>query len=273
MLSAVRAALRAPPALAAAIATPARAIHATPSLAAGHNKWSKIRHKKGDADTRRALVFSRLGREIINAVKSSGSSDPSANAALAALLQKARSLNMPKASIESAIKKAQGPDAVTLTSALYEGTAHGFAFVVESLTDNGNRAFQDVRKVFTKADGNLSSVGYMFSRKGLITVAGGEFDAVFEDALEAGAEDVEVGEGEAEWVVTTPFNGMYTTAAALRARGHAVAAIDSAYVPLDDYKVPVATPDAEAALEKMVDQLEALDDVLRVHTNATSAEE
>ncbi|ORZ29824.1 transcriptional regulator-domain-containing protein [Catenaria anguillulae PL171] len=242
-------------------------------LLAGHNKWSKIRHKKGDTDTKRALMFSRLGREIIAACKSGGSTDPDANSALASILLRARSHNMPKASIDAAIKKSQGPNAIDLVETLYEGQAHGYAFMVECLSDNSNRAIQNVRKVFTKAGGALGSVAFMFTRRGLVTVGGDgvNADTVFEAAVEAGAEDVLSDEQlqDGAVMVVTAFADRHAVAQAL-AKGHGlqVTSVDSDYAPLDEYKVPMSDDEAvQAEVGKVLDALDELDDVVRVHSN------
>ncbi|KAJ3359068.1 hypothetical protein GGF32_009681 [Allomyces javanicus] len=251
-------------------------VMAMPCRYAGHNKWSKIRHKKGDADTKRALQFSRLGREMIAAVKSGGGSiDPAVNNKLGALLTKARAINMPKASIDAALKKAQGPDASNLVAVTYEGSALGTAFIVEAVTDNSNRTVKNVKAALTKVGGSMSSVAFMFSRKGVITVTApadvaskdAALEKVLDAALEAGAEDVQpANEDESEYAVLTEFTAMYQVSNALRESGLQVTSVEGSYIVNEDYTV-TAEGEREAELGKLIDKLEEMDDVVRVYTN------
>ncbi|KNE71448.1 YebC/PmpR family DNA-binding regulatory protein [Allomyces macrogynus ATCC 38327] len=251
-------------------------IMAMPCRYAGHNKWSKIRHKKGDADTKRALQFSRLGREMIAAVKSGGGSiDPAVNNKLGALLTKARAINMPKASIDAALKKAQGPDASNLVAITYEGSALGTAFIVEAVTDNSNRTVKNIKAALTKVGGSMSSVVFMFLRKGVITVTApadvaskdAAFEKVLDAALEAGAEDVQAAnEDESEYAVLTEFTAMYQVSNALKERGLQVTSVEGSYIVNEDYTV-TAEGEREVELGKLIDKLEEMDDVVRVYTN------
>lgn len=165
---------------------------------AGHSKFKNIMHRKGAQDKKRAKIFNRLAREITVAVKTGGGEDPSMNPRLRLALQNARADNMPKDKIENAIKKGAGPaEGENYEEMRYEGYGPGgVAMIIETLTDNKNRTAAEVRSAFTKYGGNMGetgSVGFMFDRVGVITYPKDTTDdeAMFEGALEAGADDCE----------------------------------------------------------------------------------
>ena len=160
----------------------------------GHNKWSTIKHKKAATDAKRGKVFSKIAKEIMIAAKSGGG-DPSANITLRALIQKARSENMPADNVDRAIKKGTGEiEGATLDEMVYEGYAHGgIAMLIEVLSDNKNRSSSDIKHLFTKHNGNLAaqgSVSRLFSRVGQIVVPDTETDedTLMELVLDAGAD-------------------------------------------------------------------------------------
>ena len=166
---------------------------------AGHSQFKNIMHRKGAQDAKRAKMFTRLIKEIHVAAKS-GTPDPDANPRLRAAIAAARQANMPKDNIDRAIKKATGGDDGTdYTEIRYEGYGPaGVAVIVEALTDNRNRTAAEVRATFSKHGGSLgetNSVSFMFNRIGEVAyeISVGDYDTVFEAALEAGAEDVESG--------------------------------------------------------------------------------
>src|SRR6478736_3460497 len=174
----------------------------TESTMSGHSKWSTIKHKKGAADKKRGILFSKLSRAIIVAAKEGGG-DHDANIALQNAIEKARAVSMPQDNIERAIASGAGAgeggeqyDAVS-----YEGYGPGgAALIVEGLTDNRNRTAAEVRHVFGKFGGSLGtpgSVAWMFERKGVVVVPGEgvEEDELTEAAIEAGAEDVRDDDG------------------------------------------------------------------------------
>jgi YebC/PmpR family DNA-binding regulatory protein len=166
----------------------------------GHSKWANIKHRKGRQDAIRGKMFTRVIKEITVAVKEGGT-DPDSNSRLRLALQNARSVNMPKDTVERAIHKASGADADDFTETTYEGYApNGIPVVVECTTDNLNRTVQNVRSIFSKYGGNLGtngSVDYMFERKGVFTLKNdgslNEDDFTLE-IIDGGAEDVEFGE-------------------------------------------------------------------------------
>jgi len=178
----------------------------------GHSKWNNIKNKKGKADAERGKIFTKLGREILIAVKEGGP-DPAGNSKLKDVISKARANNMPNDSIERAIKKASGEgENVNYEEVTYEGYGpSGVAVIVETTTDNRNRTAGDVRHLFDKFGGNLGTTGcvsFMFDKKGIIIVE--KNDSIEEDdlmmmAIEAGAEDFVVEEEYYE-ITTLPEN-------------------------------------------------------------------
>src|ERR1700693_3940055 len=162
---------------------------------AGHSQFKNIMHRKGRQDAQKSKLFGKLAREITVAAKL-GLPDPAMNPRLRAAIIAARAANMPKENVERAVKKATGREAATYDEIRYEGYGPGgVAVIVEVLTDNRNRTAGEVRASFTKSGGNLAETGavsFMFDHVGVIEydakVAGAE--AMFEAALEAGAEDV-----------------------------------------------------------------------------------
>ncbi|MRR07490.1 MAG: YebC/PmpR family DNA-binding transcriptional regulator, partial [Deltaproteobacteria bacterium] len=174
----------------------------------GHNKWSTIKHKKGAADAKRGKIFTKIIKELTVAAKMGGA-DPDANPRLRTAIDKAKSENMPKDNIERAIKKGSGGlEGVNYEETTYEGYGPGgVAVLVEVMTDNRNRTVSDVRSIFSKCNGNMGEAGcvsWLFDKKGLIVYPKStDFDALFEAALEAGADDVTDEEGQIE-VVTDP---------------------------------------------------------------------
>jgi len=189
----------------------------------GHSKWSTIKRKKGAADAKRGKIFTKLIREIATAARTGGA-DPDANPRLRLAIEKARAQNMPKDNIERGISKGAGTgDTDVYEEAVYEGYGPGgAALLIEVLTDNKNRTVGEVRHVFSRFGGNLGASGcvsYLFEKKGLIQFdrEGLDGDALFEAALEAGAEDVV--EGEISIDIVTPPGDFEQVKRELTARG------------------------------------------------------
>ena len=190
---------------------------------AGHNKWSKVKHIKGPADAKRGKIFSKLAMEIAYAAKVGGG-DVALNARLRQAIQNAKAQNMPGDTIERAVKKGTGElEGVDYHEATYEAYAPGgIAMMVEVVTDNRNRTAQDLRNILSKNNGSFAetgSVAYLFDRKGEIEIASESIttDELFEQALEAGAEDLE-SSGHAHLVYTAPEQ-LDAVATALRSGG------------------------------------------------------
>jgi len=235
----------------------------------GHSKWSQIKRQKGVADVKRGALFTKLAREIMVAARSGGG-DADMNFRLRLAVQKARDNNMPLDNIERAIKKATGgEDGAAMEEAMYEGYGPGgIAVLVEALTDNRNRTVSDVRAAFSRAGGRMAeagSVAWQFENKGVISIdaAGMDGDEVALNAIDAGAEDVQVDE-EAIEVTTAPAD-LEAVKRALEAAGVAVANAELAMVA--KATVPISEDDAGSAL-RLLDRLEDLDDVQRVYSNA-----
>lgn len=175
----------------------------------GHSHWAGIKYKKAANDAKRGKTWSKVARMIIVAAKNGGG-DPSANLSLRYAIDKAKAANMPKDTIEKAIKKGTGDLAgVTFEEVLYEGYGpSGVAIMVDALTDNRNRTGPEIKKIFEKHGGSLGASGcvnWMFSQKGLITVNSEKVDEeqLLEIALNAGADDVKT-EGEISEITCSP---------------------------------------------------------------------
>ena len=178
---------------------------------AGHNKWSKIKRKKGAADKKRSKMFSRIIKEITVAVKEGGSGDPDFNPRLRLAISNAKGVNMPKDNIERAIKKALDKDSGDFYEPSYEGYAPGgIAVFVECTTDNLNRTVSNVRAIFSKYGGNLAtsgSVDYLFERKGIfvVDIQDRDIEELQLELIDGGAEDIEVDREAGEVTITVDF--------------------------------------------------------------------
>ena len=236
----------------------------------GHSKWHNIQNKKGKADAARGKIFTKLGRELMLAVKNGGPS-PETNAKLRDAIAKAKAANMPNDTINRSIKKASGDlDAVNYENIVYEGYGpSGVAVIVETLTDNKNRSAGNVRSAFTKGGGNMGTSGcvsFMFQEKGEIVIERGDLDEeeVMMMALDAGAEDFNADEEEVFVITTTPED-FSEVREALEAQGlefleAAVKMIPDTYTEIDE--------EAAKKFQKMLDLLEDDDDVQEVYHNA-----
>lgn len=240
---------------------------------AGHSKFKNIMHRKGAQDKKRAVLFSKLSREITVAARS-GLPDPNMNARLRAAVITARKEGLPKDNIERSISKASGGDAANYEEIRYEGFGPGgVSLIVETLTDNRNRTATNVRLGFSKNGGNLgapNSVSHAFDRLGLISYpasAGGD-ERVFEAALEAGAEDVESNEdGHSIW---TAQENLHEVAKALEAVLGEAEGVKLAWRP----QTLVTVDEAQAGtLLKLIDTLDDDDDVQTVWGNYDISEE
>ncbi len=244
---------------------------------AGHSKFKNIMHRKGAQDKKRAKVFNRLAREITVAVKTGGSDDPGMNPRLRLAMQNARADNMPKDRIEGAIKKGAGPsDMDNYEEIRYEGYGPGgIAVIVDAMTDNKNRTAAEVRAAFTKNGGNLAetgSVSFMFDRNALITYPKETADeeAMFEAALEAGAENCELVEAEADsegpsvYEITCPQDEFGTVREALEAKFGEARSAKLIWQPQNTIAVD---GDNAAGLMKLIETLEDNDDVQDVTAN------
>ncbi len=237
---------------------------------AGHSKWANIQHRKGKQDALRGAQFTKLVREIHVAARTAGG-DPAMNPRLRLAIDKAFAASMPKDNIERAIKKATGElEGVNYEEARFEGYAPGgVAVIVDCLTDNRNRTVADVRHAFTKHGGNLGtdgSVAFMFRKLGVLSFAPGTSeDAVMEAALEAGADDVVVFPDDGSIEVLTQPETFERVRDAMVAAGLQPDDAEVTFRADNDVAVEGETAQAVA---KMLDRLEALDDVQNVYSNA-----
>jgi YebC/PmpR family DNA-binding regulatory protein len=240
---------------------------------AGHSKFKNIMHRKGGQDAKRARLFSKLAREITVAAKM-GLPDPDANARLRAAIITARASSLPRDNIERAIRKSQGNDAETYEEVRYEGFGPGgVAIIVDALTDNRTRTAANVRTAFTKNGGNLGasgSVSHGFDRVGIIAypLKAGSADAIFEAALEAGADDVVSGEDGHE-IFTAP-DAMHEVSRALEAK---LGPPEAARLGWRAHESVSVGEDHAATLFKLVDALDDDDDVQTVTGNYDIADE
>ena len=234
----------------------------------GHSKWHNKKKKKGKADAARGKIFTKLGRELLIAVKEGGP-DPAGNSKLKGVIAKCKAANMPNDTINNAIKKA-GASNENYEEITYEGYGPcGVAVIVEAATDNKNRTAADVRHAFDKSGGNLGTngcVSYMFNKKGIIVIekqtASMEEEDLMMLAIESGAEDFEASE-EVYEIITEPadFSDVREKLeeAGLSFLEAEVQMIPTTTVALDE--------DGAQKMERLIERLEDLDDVSNVYHN------
>ncbi len=236
----------------------------------GHSKWHNIQAKKGKADAARGKIFTKLGRELLIAVKQGGP-DPAGNSKLKDVIAKCKANNMPNDTINNAIKKASGAGSnESYDEITYEGYGpSGVAVIVNASTNNKNRTAADVRHVFDKAGGNLGTTGcvsYMFEKKGVIVIEKAECKLSEDDlmmlAIEAGAEDFS-SEEEVYEITTAPTD--FTAVTEELSKNNitfleaGVQMVPNTYVSLDENHAE--------KMQRLIDNLEDLDDVLEVFHN------
>lgn len=234
----------------------------------GHSKWHNIQAKKGKADAARGKVFTKLGRELLIAVKEGGP-EPSGNSKLKAVIAKCKSANMPNDTINNAIKKASASNE-NYEEIVYEGYGpNGVALIVNASTDNKNRTAADLRHVFDKAGGNLGTngcVSYLFNKKGVIVIDKTKTNLSEDDlmllAIDSGAEDFQA-EEECYEITTSPENFTEVREALEKEEIEFVEAeiqmLPTTYIALDEK--------GSERMQKLIDNLEDLDDVMDVYHN------
>ncbi len=236
---------------------------------AGHSKWANIKHKKAATDAKRGKIFTRLIKEITVAARIGGG-DAGSNPRLRLAVDKAFDQNMPKDTVERAIKRGSGDlEGVNYEEMRYEGYGiNGAAVMVDALTDNKTRTVADVRHAFSKFGGNLGtdgSVAFLFTHCGqMIFPPGTDEDRLMEAALEAGADDVVPHEDGSIEVVTPPYE-FSTIKAALEKAGFTAAFGEVTMKPQNETEF---TGDDAVRMQKLLDALENLDDVQAVYTTA-----
>ena len=236
----------------------------------GHSKWHNIQAKKGKADAARGKIFTKLGRELLIAVKQGGP-DPAGNSKLKDVIAKCKAANMPNDTINNAIKKASGEgNTATYEEITYEGYGPcGVAVIVNANTDNRNRTASDVRHIFDKSGGNLGTSGcvsYMFNKKGVIVIEKASTDMDEEElmmlALDAGAEDFN--SSDEVYEITTEPSNFSEVREKLEAEGLEFIEADVQMVPTTTVKLDEK---ASEKMERLIDNLEDLDDVSNIYHN------
>ena len=234
----------------------------------GHSKWSTIKRKKGANDAQRAKIFTKIAREILVAVKAGGP-DPDNNSSLKDAISKARAANMPNDNINRTINKAAGAgDGDNYESVTYEGYGPaGVAVIVNTLTDNRNRTAANVRHYFDKFGGNMGTTGcvsFMFDEKGVIVIEndGIDEDEITMDALEAGADDIQV-DTECIEITTTPSD-FHTVRDALEGK-YTLSSAEISMVP--QTMTELTDPDQIKMMSRMLEHMEDDDDVQDVYHN------
>jgi YebC/PmpR family DNA-binding regulatory protein len=241
----------------------------------GHSKWAQIKRAKGANDVKRGQLFTKLGREISVSAREGGA-DPDGNARLRMAVDRAREANMPMDTIQRAIQRGVGgADGASLEEVVYEAYgAGGAALLIEATTDNRNRTVAEVRAALTRGGGSLGesgSVAWNFESKGVIYLQSGPAEDP-EDlalkAIECGASDFSV-DGEELEILTEPTD-VSSVREALAAQGATVTSAEVAMIPRTQLELP---NDQTAAVMRLVERLEDLDDVTRVYTNIHISDE
>jgi YebC/PmpR family DNA-binding regulatory protein len=241
---------------------------------AGHSKWANIRFRKGVQDAKKGKLFTKLIREITVSARSGGG-DPSSNPRLRTAIDKTLGNNMTRDTIDRAVKRGTGEaDSENYEEIVYEGYGpNGVAIMVECLTDNRNRTVGEVRHAFSKHGGNLGtngSVAFLFNKIGMLTYApGSDEEKILEAALEAGADDVIVNDDMSIDVATTPENFL-SVKEAMQEQGFTAEQAD--IIMQATTTVGLELEDAQKAM-KLIDALEDLDDVQKVHSNIEISDE
>ncbi len=230
----------------------------------GHSKWATTKRQKAVVDAKRGALFTKIGNQIAIAARSG--TDPAMNPSLAMVLEKARLANMPKANIERAIARVADKSAAALIEETYEAYGPGgVGIIIEVATDNKNRTMPEVRHTLEKNGGRMAdpgSVMFQFTRKGVIfTKAKG--DEIMMAALDAGAEDV--ADEEDGTTIYTAAGDLAKVRSGLIDAGYEIDSAELQYVP--NNTVPVDEENS-AKVEKILDAIDDLDDVVAVHTNA-----
>lgn len=239
----------------------------------GHSKWNNIKHKKEKTDAQKAKIFTKIGKEMVIAIKAGGA-DPTSNSKLRDLIAKAKANNVPNDNIERTIKKAAGQTDVEYEEIRYEGYGPcGVAVIVNTTTDNRNRTAGEVRHFFDKFGGNLGQTGcvsYMFEEKGVIVVLKEDVneDALMEDALEAGASDFVADEECFE--IYTERDDLGVVREALEAKGYKIESADNDMIP--STYVTLENEDDIKHMNLLLENLEDNDDVQEVFHNWENCE-
>jgi YebC/PmpR family DNA-binding regulatory protein len=242
----------------------------------GHSKWSTIKRQKGAKDAARGALFTKLGNNIAVAARSGA--DPDMNFALRLAIDKAKASNMPTANIQRSVDRGSGKlGGVQIQEVLYEGYGPGgVAILVECASDNLNRTYPEVKLAFSKHGGNVAekgAVAFQFDHKGMIRVKGGG-DELLMQVIEAGAEDMQEEQnenGEIESVIYTDPKELAKVRDILKDAGLAISEAELTYVPNNTVEVTDAA--TAGKIMRLMDALDACDDVTNTHVNFDIPEE
>lgn len=243
---------------------------------AGHSKWANIKHRKGAQDKKRAKQFTRAIKEINVAVKEGGGPDPDSNPSLRNAIQNAKGVNMPKDTIERAIKKASGADADNYETVTFEGYGpNGIAIFVEATTDNTNRTVASVRSIFSKNGGSLGTNGsleFLFDRKGVFVIEIENIETELEEfeleLIEGGATKFE--KDENLLTVYTEFSDFGLMQTKLEEMGIESRSSEVHRIPLNTMELPV---DDAKKIMSLIEKFEDDDDVQNVYHNLEISDE
>lgn len=238
---------------------------------AGHSKWAQIKRSKAVKDAKKGASFAQCSREIMMAAKLGGG-DPEGNFRLRTAIAKAKTTGMPNDNIKRAIEKGTGGGAGdNLESLSYEGYGPGgVAIFIETMTDNRNRTAGDIRSYFNKYQGNLGAdgcVAWIFEEKGIIQIGASALseEEAFEKSIEAGASDFEADLDESVYRIYTAPNDLNAVAQALSNQGIAILSAEATRMPQN--MVQVDSEEVAKPLFKLLDAIEAQDDVQNVYAN------
>jgi YebC/PmpR family DNA-binding regulatory protein len=241
---------------------------------AGHSKWANIKYRKAAADAKKGKVFTKIARELESAARRGGS-DPTANFMLRLALDKARAANMPRENVDRAIKRGTGElQGEQLEEIYYEGYGPaGSALMILCLTDNRNRTVGELRNMLRKHNGSLGesgSVAWQFDLKGQIIAEAGNHDAeeLMLTVIDAGAEDVEIEDGYLE--ITTAREDLQVVQEKLNELGLKVESAELTMIPKTLLSIDA---EQQAAVLKLVDVIDELDDVQQVYHNVELSQE
>ena len=234
------------------------------------SKWNNIKHKKEKSDAAKGKIFTKIGKEMAIAIRAGGA-DPSTNSKLRELIAKAKANNVPNDNIDRVIKKFSGDNNIAFEEIIYEGYGPaGVAVIIKTATDNRNRTAGNIRSYFSKFGGNLGQngcVSYLFEEKGVIVIVDedGEIDEdkLMECALEAGASDLQSGEGVFE--IFTESDDVESVRDALTAAGYTLDSAERSMVP--NNTVELANDEDIRHMELLLEKLDEDDDVSDVYHN------
>ena len=233
---------------------------------AGHNKWSKIKRDKGQNDSNKCVLFGKVSSQIISAISAgNGETDPSLNFYLAAALNKAKQIQMPKSNIEQALLRAKSKDFLDTFHVFYEGFGPGgAAIIVEALTPNRNKTFNLVRHQFIE-NGSLGSVSYLFKRSAFITLSCTDLEKASNDIIESGFalnySEISDSELEVETLITDSFNFINF----IKPLGYAITSTDIRHEPIERITI---SSSGLIPLQSFISCLKELEDVVGVFHNA-----